>query len=246
MKTARRTRRPVPAACLAAVAAAAALALSACEGSVGGDDGTAGSAPAGGASKDAGTKGAGTKDAGTKGAGTKDAGTKDAGTSDSGSAGPGSADAGTGTRSGSGTGAPKADGSTCTVGKVSVKLRRTGGSAPAVLLKATNTGSTRCDLYGYPLVGFPDAQAPVAIGGGKPQSVVSLKPGGSAYASLSLAEGDGAEVHREKQLTVELADRELRGTGATARVDAPSGAGLALSDESTVSYWNATAEDAMR
>ncbi|MDI6407544.1 DUF4232 domain-containing protein [Streptomyces albus] len=233
MKTARRTRRPVPAACLAAVAAAAALALSACEGSVGGDDGTAGSAPAGGASKDA---------------GTKDAGTKDAGTSDSGSAGPGSADAGTGTRSGSGSGsgAPKADGSTCTTGKVSVKLRRTGGSAPAVLLKATNTGSTRCDLYGYPLVGFPDAQAPVAIGGGKPQSVVSLKPGGSAYASLSLAEGDGAEVHREKQLTVELADRELRGTGATARVDAPSGAGLALSDESTVSYWNATAEDAMR
>ncbi|MGK4904516.1 DUF4232 domain-containing protein [Streptomyces sp. PHES57] len=231
MKTARRTRRPVPAACLAAVAAAAALALSACEGSVGGDDGTAGSAPAGGASKDA---------------GTKDAETKDAGTSDSGSAGPGSADAGTGTRSGSGSGAPKADGSTCTTGKVSVKLRRTGGSAPAVLLKATNTGSTRCDLYGYPLVGFPDAQAPVAIGGGKPQSVVSLKPGGSAYASLSLAEGDGAEVHREKQLTVELADRELRGTGATARVDAPSGAGLALSDESTVSYWNATAEDAMR
>ncbi|WP_055500843.1 DUF4232 domain-containing protein [Streptomyces albus] len=233
MKTARRTRRPVPAACLAAVAAAAALALSACEGSVGGDDGAAGSAPAGGASKDA---------------GTKEAGTKDTGTSDSGSAGPGSADAGTGTRSGSGSGsgAPKADGSTCTVGKVSVKLRRTGGSAPAVLLKATNTGSTRCDLYGYPLVGFPDAQAPVAIGGGKPQSVVSLKPGGSAYASLSLAEGDGAEVHREKQLTVELADRELRGTGATARVDAPSGAGLALSDESTVSYWNTTAEDAMR
>ncbi len=224
VKTARRTRRPVPAACLTAVAAAAALALSACEGSVGGDDGTAGSTPAGGASKDAGTK--------------------DAGTSDSGSAGPGSADAGTGTRSG--TGAPKADGSTCTAGKVSVKLRRTGGSAPAVLLKATNTGSTRCDLYGYPLVGFPDAQAPVAIGGGKPQSVVSLKPGGSAYASLSLAEGDGAEVHREKQLTVELADRESRGTGATARVDAPSGAGLALSDESTVSYWNATAEDAMR
>ncbi|KPC93777.1 hypothetical protein ADL27_18515 [Streptomyces sp. NRRL F-6602] len=236
MKTARRTRRPVPAACLAAVAAAAALALSACEGSVGGDDGTAGSAPAGGASKDA----------GTKDAGTKDAGTKDAGTSDSGSAGPGSADAGTGTGTRSGSGAPEADGSTCTTGKVSVKLRRTGGSAPAVLLKATNTGSTRCDLYGYPLVGFPDAQAPVAIGGGKPQFVVSLKPGGSAYASLSLAEGDGAEVHQEKQLTVELADRELRGTGATARVDAPSGAGLALSDESTVSYWNATAEDAMR
>ncbi|NSC23255.1 DUF4232 domain-containing protein [Streptomyces albus subsp. chlorinus] len=136
--------------------------------------------------------------------------------------------------------------STCTVGKVSVKLQETGGSAPVILLKATNNGSTRCDLYGYPFVGYPNAQAPIPVGGGKPQAVVSLKPGASGYAALSLEEGDGGTMHREKQLTVELADRDQNGTGKTATVDAPAGEGLAISDNSTVSYWNPTAELALQ
>jgi hypothetical protein len=135
--------------------------------------------------------------------------------------------------------------STCDLGTVQVRLQRTGGTAPVILLKATNKGSTRCDLYGYPFVGYPDAQSPIQAGGGQPQSVVSLEPGKSAYASLSLEKGDGANMHREKQLTVELADRKLNGTGDTATLTAP-GAGLALSDNSAVSYWNTTPELAMQ
>ena len=133
---------------------------------------------------------------------------------------------------------------TCDLDTVQVRLKRTGGTAPVILLKATNQGDSRCDLYGYPFVGYPDAQAPIPVGGGQPQSVVSLKPGKSAYASLSLEKGSGNNMHREKELTIELANRKLQGTGSTATLTAP-GAGLALSDNSTVSYWNTTPELAM-
>ncbi|MGW8380859.1 hypothetical protein [Streptomyces sp. ODS28] len=69
--------------------------------------------------------------------------------------------------------------------------------------------------------------------------------GESAYSALSLEKGDGDNMHREKQLTVGLADRNLHGTGATAKLRAPGPEGLASSDNSTVSYWNNTIEDVL-
>ncbi|MBO8188904.1 DUF4232 domain-containing protein [Streptomyces spirodelae] len=236
MKTIGRTIRSTG---LAAVAAAAALSLTACQGDGGKDDDASSSSAAGAA------KGTGAKDAASTG-------------SDSGSTGDGDeqSNGGGGTQSNKagsgGSGKPAqgdasgANGSVCTVGTVSVDLQETGGSAPVILLKATNNGSTRCDLYGHPFVGYPDAQSPIPIGGGKPQSVVSLEPGTSAYSALSLEKGNGGNMHREKQLTVQLADRSLHGTGATAKVAAPGEAGLALSDNSTVTYWNDTVEQVLQ
>ncbi|OON72086.1 hypothetical protein B1H18_31340 [Streptomyces tsukubensis] len=154
-------------------------------------------------------------------------------------------DSGAGTQNKDGAvDSPDAKRTTCDLGTTRVRLQETGGSAPVILLKATNTGSTRCDLYGHPFLGYPDAQSPVQVGGGPPQAVVSLEPGKSAYASLSLEKGSGNNMHREKELTVELADSKQHGTGSTASLTAP-GAGLALSDASTVSYWNTTPEQTM-
>ncbi|MBQ0863056.1 DUF4232 domain-containing protein [Streptomyces sp. RK75] len=244
-----RTRRTVRSAGLVAVAATAAFSLTACQDG-GGKDDDAGSSTSSAVSKDSQTK-----DSQTKASQTKDSQTNGSGSTGSGSAGSGGSGS-SGAKSGNGGsstagGSPQAEAAgvkrtACAVGKVSVGLKETGGSAPVILLKATNNGSTRCDLYGYPFVGYPDAQAPIAVGGGKPQAVVSLEPGESAYASLGLEKGDGGNMHREKHLTVELADRNQHGTGATAKVSAPDGAGLALSDNSTVSYWNTTPESAMQ
>ncbi|MEU3189106.1 DUF4232 domain-containing protein [Streptomyces sp. NPDC006992] len=240
MNTARRTRRTLRTSGLAAVAAVAALSLTACQGDDT-DDGAAGSSTGTNDSAAHGTESTGAKDSGPAGADSADTGGT-SGQGASGEGGGGSNSAGTG----SGAANPRAKRSTCTVGKVSVGLQRAGGSAPVVLLKATNNGSTRCDLYGYPFVGYPGAQAPIAVGGGKPQAVVSLEPGESGYAALGLEKGDGAGTHREKQITVELADRSLHGTGSTAKVSAPEGAGLALGESSTVSYWNTTPELALQ
>ncbi|MFI0861269.1 DUF4232 domain-containing protein [Streptomyces smyrnaeus] len=241
-----RTRRTVRSAGLVAVAATAAFSLTACQDGGGKDD--AGSSTSSAVSKDSQTKDSQTKASQTNGSGsTGSTGSGSAGSGGSGSSGAKSGNGGSSTAGGS----PQAEAAgvkrtACAVGKVSVGLKETGGSAPVILLKATNNGSTRCDLYGYPFVGYPDAQAPIAVGGGKPQAVVSLEPGESAYASLGLEKGDGGNMHREKHLTVELADRNQHGTGATAKVSAPDGAGLALSDNSTVSYWNTTPKSAMQ
>ncbi|MGI5349927.1 DUF4232 domain-containing protein [Streptomyces sp. CA-250714] len=220
MKTIRHTARTAG---LIAVAAAATFSLTACQDD-GGKDNDAGSSPSAGASKNPEAK-----NSGSTGNGGNDGNRAGGGTSPQTEA----------TTAGANT-------STCTVGKVSIRLQHTGGSAPVILLKATNNGSTRCDLYGHPFVGYPNAQAPIQTGGGKPQSVISLQPGRSAYAALSLEKGNGGNMHREKQLTVQLADRSLHATGATAKVNAPTGAGLALSDNSTVTYWKNTLEEAMQ
>ncbi|WP_431984466.1 DUF4232 domain-containing protein [Streptomyces qinglanensis] len=233
VNTTRRTHRTVRACGLAAVATAAALSLTACQGD-GTESGAAGSSSSAAATDDSAEQRpepTGTQDSGPTGADSTSGG------------GSGNSD-GAGTHSRAAT--PRTKRSACTVGKVSVNLQRTGGTAAVVLLKATNNGSTRCDLYGYPFVGYPGAQAPIAVGGGKPQAVVSLEPGESGYAALGLEKGDGPGTHREKQITVELADRSLHGTGSTAKVSAPGGAGLALGDSSTVSYWNTTPELALQ
>lgn len=244
MKTIRRTRRTVRSAGLVAVAAAAAFSLTACQDGGDKDDDAAASS----VSKDSDAKGAkestgstgstgSTDSAGSTGSGSNGSGGAQSGKGDKGSKG-GSGGANTGTET---TGGKR---NTCDLGTTRVRLQQTGGSAPVILLKATNTGSTRCDLYGYPFLGYPDAQSPIQVGGGKPQAVVSLEPGKSAYASLGLEKGSGNNMHREKELTVSLADRNLHGTDSTATLTAP-GAGLALSDNSAVSYWNTTPEQTM-
>ncbi|MBO8201172.1 DUF4232 domain-containing protein [Streptomyces smyrnaeus] len=232
-----RTRRTVRSAGLVAVAATAAFSLTACQDG-GGKEDDAGSSSSSAVSKDSQTKDSPSKASQTNGSGSTGSGS---GSSGAKSGNGGSSTAG-GTTQAEAAGVKR---TACTVGKVSVGLKETGGSAPVILLKATNNGSTRCDLYGYPFVGYPDAQAPIAVGGGKPQAVVSLEPGESAYASLGLEKGDGGNMHREKHLTVQLANRDQHGTGATATLTAP-GAGLAISDNSTVSYWNTTPESAMQ
>ncbi|MEU5833981.1 DUF4232 domain-containing protein [Streptomyces diacarni] len=249
VKTAR-TRRTFRSAGLVAVAAAAAFSLTACQDGGGKDDdaGSSSSSSSSSVAKDSQAGKSDSGDSGSAGDGNPDDGNGHGGDGNavSGHGGDGNAlraqaDAG-GVKAASG-GVKR---SACDVGSVQVGLQPTGGSAPVILLKATNKGDERCDLYGYPFVGYPGAQAPIKVGGGQPQAVVSLEPGTSAYAALSLEEGDGANMHREKELTVELANRDQNGTGSTATVNAPEGAGLALSDNSTVSYWNTTPELALQ
>ncbi|GAA2604942.1 DUF4232 domain-containing protein [Streptomyces axinellae] len=252
MKTAsptHRTRRIVRSVGLVAVAAASVFSLTACQDD-GGKDKASGSSSSVAASKGNGAQNSG-PDANDSGS------TGSTGSADSSSSGDGERSGNGGGRGSGGTGGSGgsnaqsgAAGSgtkekTCDLGTTKVRLQQTGGTAPVILLKATNQGSTRCDLYGYPVLGYPDAQAPIAVGGNKPQAVVSVQPGKSAYAALTLETGTGENMHREKQLTIELADRNGRGTGSPTYLTAP-GEGLALSSEnSKVSYWNTTPEQAM-
>lgn len=117
-----------------------------------------------------------------------------------------------------------------------------------MLLTVTNTGSTSCYLYGYPAVRFGEAQAvPPVIEASQPQAVVTLAPGESGYASVSLSatDGSGANGYTAKSLTVYFHGRsgnESVGTGAHPPLPAK---GVYVDDSLKVTYWQQSMDDAV-
>ncbi|MFD4506692.1 DUF4232 domain-containing protein [Streptomyces sp. NPDC058457] len=117
-----------------------------------------------------------------------------------------------------------------------------------MLLTVTNTGSRTCYLYGYPAVSFGEAQAvPPVIGDSQPQAVVTLAPGESGYASVSLSatDGSGTNGHTVKSLTVYFQGRsgnESVGTGAHPALPAK---GVYVDDSLKVTYWQQSMDDAV-
>ncbi|MCX4549076.1 DUF4232 domain-containing protein [Streptomyces sp. NBC_01387] len=170
----------------------------------------------------------------------------------SGSSGTSGTSGNTGGTSGSSSGKGGTSGSssgkgdaTCTTDDTKIALVETGGTLPVILIKAVNASGGRCDIYGFPTVGYPGAQA--AIGANedsKPQAVVTLAPGQSAYAAIALP--SGAHTHREKTLTISLHGRDMGPIDGQTTVTAPGAAGLALSDSSMVTYWQSSEESALQ
>ncbi|WP_052230005.1 DUF4232 domain-containing protein [Streptomyces sp. CT34] len=115
-----------------------------------------------------------------------------------------------------------------------------------LLLEATNTSGTTCDLHAAPFLRFDDAQAPVPdLPDSKPQAVVTLAPGRSGYAGVLTSGADGGAHGRTvTSLSVSLAGRDGGGgTGGTAKVALPGGSAY-LDDSARVSYWQADPGDA--
>jgi hypothetical protein len=117
-----------------------------------------------------------------------------------------------------------------------------------MLLTVTNTGSKTCFLYGYPSVQFTDAQSePPVIDDSQPQAVVTLEPGQSGYAavSLSAADGSGGKGRTVNSLTVYFYGRSLSGNvGAPARPALPA-KGVHIDDSIKVTYWQQSMDDAV-
>ncbi|MEV7983007.1 DUF4232 domain-containing protein [Streptomyces sp. NPDC086519] len=117
-----------------------------------------------------------------------------------------------------------------------------------MLLTVTNTGSRTCYLYSYPAVRFGEAQAvPPVIEDSQPQAVVTLAPGESGYASVSLSatDGSGTNGHTVDSLTVYFHGRsgnESVGTGAHPSLPAK---GVYVDDSLKVTYWQQSMDDAL-
>ncbi|MFF3543862.1 DUF4232 domain-containing protein [Streptomyces platensis] len=117
-----------------------------------------------------------------------------------------------------------------------------------MLLTVTNTGSSTCYLYTYPAVRFGAAQSvPPAIEASRPQSLVTLKPGESGYASVNLSATDGSGSHgrTEKSLAVYFhgpSGNESVGTSAHPALPAK---GVYIDDSLKVTYWQQSMDDAV-
>ncbi|WRZ91413.1 DUF4232 domain-containing protein [Streptomyces sp. NBC_01007] len=110
-----------------------------------------------------------------------------------------------------------------------------------LLLTVTNTGTKNCDLTGYPIARFGEAQSvPPVAEQTHPQAVVTLAPGESGYAGvlLSAADGSGGNGYTAKTLEIGFD----KGRGATPALPAK---GVYVDDKLTVTYWQQNLDDAL-
>ncbi|MFD0118694.1 DUF4232 domain-containing protein [Streptomyces sp. NPDC058320] len=137
---------------------------------------------------------------------------------------------------------------TCNGSTVKVAAQSVSRPVNHMLLTVTNTGSKRCDLYGYPAVRFGEAQSvPPVIDDSKPQAVVSLPPGQSAYAGVALSGGDdggGSNGRTEKTLEVFFQGRNTNDGGPGAKAPLPA-KGVYIDDSLKVTYWQQSMSDAL-
>ncbi|MFC9675702.1 DUF4232 domain-containing protein [Streptomyces sp. NPDC056949] len=137
---------------------------------------------------------------------------------------------------------------TCNGSTVKVTAQSVSRPVNHMLLTVTNTGSKRCDLYGYPAVRFGEAQSvPPVIEDSQPQAVVSLPPGQSAYAGVALSGGDdggGSNGRTEKTLEVFFQGRNTNDGGPGAKAALPA-KGAYIDDSLKVTYWQQSMSDAL-
>ncbi|MCT4356412.1 DUF4232 domain-containing protein [Streptomyces sp. Je 1-79] len=138
----------------------------------------------------------------------------------------------------------------CTGATTKVVVSKVTRPINHLLLTVTNTGSRACNAYGAPFVGFDDAQAPIGVfDESRPQAVVTLSPGESAYASVTLSgeRGGDPEAHGRtvRKVSVHFAPGDGSGgsVGSGATLVAPSG--TYADDDARVTYWQREMDQAL-
>ncbi|MCR8575760.1 DUF4232 domain-containing protein [Streptomyces sp. Isolate_219] len=223
----------------ATAALLAGLSLSACQG-----DSEAASGTPSGARPEAGATASGATESGATANG------KPGGTGKTQGEGSGTGQGASGGQSKSaGKGGGTADGSaaTCTGANTKAVITKVTRPINHLLLTITNTGSRSCHAYSAPLLRFDDEQSATRImEDSRPQAVVTLAPGRSAYASILLSGegGDDSGGRTAQRLTVHFAPRSGSGsTGTPLELTLP--AGTHKDNNAAVTYWQGSASDAL-
>ncbi|MFD6078629.1 DUF4232 domain-containing protein [Streptomyces hydrogenans] len=129
----------------------------------------------------------------------------------------------------------------CTAKNVKVVASKVSRPINHLALTVTNVGDRPCDAVGAPLVGFDQSQAPIRIvEESKPQAVVTLTPGESAYASLILTGEPGGDTHGTTVRTVKV------NLTTDSMVTVPAPTGTYVDDGAAVSYWQRELADALQ
>ncbi|MFK0172234.1 DUF4232 domain-containing protein [Streptomyces sp. NPDC090306] len=174
-----------------------------------------------------------------------DKGTSTGGGSDSGSGSGSGSVSGSGSGSGSDATSTTTKRVTCTDADTRATLSPVTRPINHLLLTVTNTGGTSCDAYGAPLLGFDGDQSTLRIlDASKPQAVVTLAPGESAYASIGLS-GDGDNGRKVSGLRLFFQGRDLRGSvGGVTNLSLPGGSAY-VDSKAFVTYWQFSMADVL-
>ncbi|MBC2877830.1 MULTISPECIES: DUF4232 domain-containing protein [Streptomyces] len=133
----------------------------------------------------------------------------------------------------------------CSVAHATLTVRNVSRPINHQLLILTNTGNTKCNAYAHPYLGFDDDQSVTGVvEDSKPQAVVTLAPGESAYAGIALSAADGSARHGRWARAVRVGLGNGSGpAGESARVALP--AGTWIDDSVAVTYWQTDPADAL-
>ncbi|KOU02794.1 hypothetical protein ADK86_10245 [Streptomyces sp. NRRL F-5755] len=134
----------------------------------------------------------------------------------------------------------------CTAANTKVTVSKLSRPINHLLLTLTNTGSTRCDAYHYPALRFDDAQAPTAVReDSKPQAVVSVEPGRSAYAAVRTSDptGEAEGGKTVRSLEVFFANRDGGYFERSSRPALPKD--TYIDNSAQVTYWQNELDDAL-
>lgn len=152
---------------------------------------------------------------------------------------------GTGSGSGSGTAKP-AD---CATGSLTFTADQVSRPVNHIVIKATNNGSRPCNLLAFPLLAFEkNAQAATAeIEESRPQAVVTLAPGATAYAGVTTSSGDGSGERsvRSSVISLHLKGRNGGSVGGAVKIPAPGGSLYVEPGAAKVTYWQDSVTDAL-
>jgi hypothetical protein len=172
-----------------------------------------------------------------------------AGKETSGNTGASGSDSETATGSGS-AGADQQDSGaslpTCTGENTELTITDVQRPVNHMLLTVTNTGSKACNAFYHPVLRFGGAQSvPPAIEDSKPQAVVTVAPGESAYAGVvtSSADGSGTGGYSAQDLAVGFLDAESESAGDM--VSVPLSKDVYIDSTLTVTYWQTDMDDAL-
>ncbi|MEU9948358.1 DUF4232 domain-containing protein [Streptomyces sp. NPDC047939] len=151
-------------------------------------------------------------------------------------------------RTGSGSGTkPDHTPVTCDGGNTRTAVTTVSRPLNHLLLTLTNTGDRTCYAYYAPGLRFDDAQAAFPVlDDSKPQAVVTLDPGQSAYAGIGLTgePGAGPSPREATRLQVHFSARSGEGsTGTPVSLTLPSD--TYWDDNGFVTYWQTEMADAL-
>ncbi|QLH25381.1 DUF4232 domain-containing protein [Streptomyces sp. Rer75] len=131
----------------------------------------------------------------------------------------------------------------CDINKTVFNLQDVQRPVNHMLLSATNGAGVDCKLVGFPRLKFgADAQAATpVIEESKPQSVIVLAPGESAYAGITTSSADGSGEHGREVNSLEVF---IEGSEDGTNVELPGGS-VYVDSGARVTYWQDNVDDAL-